>query len=155
MDKSKRSSSRNEGFARIADGLLLLSIVAFVVCLPFSAYTVSGNGYVKASASAEILAGGWLGIFTGMFEWFANPFLWASWRYQWKSGYRSGLVCSGISLALALGFLVRSRIIVNEAGHYGDIVSKDIGYWVWIVSILLSLLGNFLASRSNRRHAAT
>ena len=127
---------------RLIKVFLTVSVLAFVVCLPLPAFTIVGNGYTYSNPSYEKLISGWLGPFIGVWEWYANPTLLFSWLLLRKKYFVFGAISATASLLVAGAFLVRHSMIINEAGHSGTILSKDIGYWLWIVSIVIALAGN-------------
>ena len=119
-----------------------ISAVLFFVCMQFPAYTVSGHNGLHTTGVAEVLLFGWLGILYSMTEWYANPLLALSWAFTLCDQYLLSVLSGAASLYLALSFLERTRVILDEAPNYGVIVSRDSGYWLWIVCISLGLAGN-------------
>lgn len=139
---------------RLIKVFLALSVLSFLACLPLPAFTITGNGYTYSNPSYEKVLFGWLGPFIGVWEWYANPTLLFSWLLIRKRYFVFGAVSATASLLVAGSFLARDTMIINEAGHSGAIVSKDIGYWLWITSIVIALLGNaicFICARTGRK----
>ncbi|MGO1003293.1 hypothetical protein [Lysobacter sp. CA196] len=133
----------DEAERRVIKKFLALSLLAFVVCLVLPAYTVqSASSQMHSGLAYEKLLMGFLGPLIGVFEWYANPALFLSWLLLWKKHFIAGGIFAAAALATAGAFLFRHEIIVNEAGHSGAIISKDIGYWLWIASIAIALIGN-------------
>ncbi len=116
--------------------LLGISIALFITCLFLTAYTISGR---SAPTGFEMLLIGWMGILYSMLEWYANPLLVISWALIAFRFRAISLLFSLGSLYLAMSFLSRTQMILNEAPDYGDIASRDAGYWVWIASISFSI----------------
>jgi Flp pilus assembly protein TadB len=53
-----------------------------------------------------------------------------------------------ISIAAAivsLSFLFFKQIMVNEAGNYSKIISYNLGYWLWVLSAVIMLIGNLVS----------
>jgi len=121
------------------DIILTTSIVAFLISLTQQCYcTTDSCGYSIAavfSGAIGLLLGG-AGI-----TWLANPFLLASWILAKKSPEFS-LLMSFLAVATALFFLSFSKIMVNEAGSYGQIISYKLGYWLWVLSSIIMFAGN-------------
>lgn len=116
-----------------------ISAALFVLCLFLPAYTVFGKLELHSTAGFEVLIIGWFGILDSMLEWYANPLLVISWFLIAFRIRIVGLIFSAGSLYLALSFLGRTQMILDESPHYGNIVSRDLGYWVWIASISFSI----------------
>jgi hypothetical protein len=116
-----------------------ISVALFVLCLFLPAYTVFGKQELHSTAGFQVLIIGWLGILDSMLEWYANPLLVISWFLIAFRIRTVGLIFSAGSLYLALSFLDRAQMILDESPNYGDIVSRDLGYWVWIASISFSI----------------
>lgn len=142
MSVSTDGTSFDRAERRLINAFLFLSLLAFVVCLPLPAFTMTGNGYTYSNPSYEKLISGWLGPVIGVWEWYANPTLLFSWLLLRKKYFAFGAISATASLLVASAFLFRHTMIINEAGHSGTIVSKDIGYWLWILSIVIALFGN-------------
>ena len=121
-------------FFFISLGVLLVALTQKTYCTPDCGS--HGSGFVA-------FLFGTLGIFVGgaYITWFANPFLILSWLFIGKRPWVS-LVLSSFSLAIAFSFLTYDEIMIKEAGHYGKIVGYALGYWLWITSIAIMLLGS-------------
>lgn len=118
----------------ISLGVLLVALTQKTYCTPdCGSY---GSGFVA-------FLFGILGIFVGgaYITWFANPFLILSWLFIGKRPWVS-LILSSFSLVIAFSFLIYDEIMINEAGHYGEIIGYALGYWLWIASIAIMLLGS-------------
>ena len=93
---------------------------------------------IKALFYAEGLKGGWKAGAT--LSWLANPAL----LFAWIAGSKipkEGLVLSSISLLLMLSFLAFDEVLADEAGHYRQIQSLALGYWLWVASALVLVVG--------------
>jgi len=90
---------------------------------------------------------GWAGVFINSeltvyyISWYANILFLISLFTKRK--------CIGIILltgSLILGCLFHGcpYIVINEAGKHSDIVSLQIGYYIWILSFFILLIGRIL-----------
>jgi hypothetical protein len=70
------------------------------------------------------------------FPWLANPLLWVGLRCLWTGNIAAARSCGLIATALAAAFLL---LPLGELGHLG------IGYWTWLASMVLLLLGSFVS----------
>jgi len=86
---------------------------------------------------------GWLGLFDRYYEWLANPALLATWiLMSFRASRVLSLIAGFISLGFALSFLREKRFPLDEAGNIGKIGSYAMGYWLWLSSIALALIGS-------------
>jgi hypothetical protein len=72
--------------------------------------------------------------------WPANPLLIVSWL-TFKRRPRVALGCSILASGLAFSFLLFDKIIADEAGNYEVITGYAAGYWLWVASITVMLIG--------------
>jgi hypothetical protein len=49
-----------------------------------------------------------------------------------------------------LSFLLVDEIITNEAGTKSKVVSYELGYWLWLLSSFIMLIGNSINWKKNR-----
>jgi hypothetical protein len=127
---------------------LYLSIGIYIISLTQKSYCSSYAYCVNYGFLSLIF--GWLGVFMlhlPAFPWLANPILVASWFLQ-KRNNNTSLIFSGISLGLMLSFLLVNEIIANEAGTTSKVVFYGLGYWLWVLSSFIMVLGNLLKSRN-------
>jgi hypothetical protein len=75
--------------------------------------------------------------------WLANPLLFISWIgiLRWLRG---SLVISICAMIFALSFLLFDHILHNDIGHYGKIAELKIGYWLWVSSTVVMVVGNLV-----------
>ena len=87
---------------------------------------------------------GWFTVFMlypiGM-VWLANPILFFSW-IKFKNKPKTSLVSSIITLILMLSFLLFDEVVNNEAGVPEKITSIKLGYWLWVSSAFIMVIGN-------------
>lgn len=112
---------------------VLWNAAVFACSLPFDAYTTAWEGESSTGAFGLLLIG-WLGVPMGYFEWFANPLLLIAWICLWIRKPRHAIPLAVAACAIAVAFAFRDKILVNEAGYIGRIVSLDAGYWLWVAS---------------------
>lgn len=136
MRVEKHATPNSQSSNVISYVLLGASIALFITCLFLTAYTISGR---SAPTGFEMLLIGWMGILDSMLEWYANPLLVISWALIAFRFRAISLLFSLGAFYLAMSFLSRTQMILNESPDYGDIASRDAGYWVWIASISFSI----------------
>jgi hypothetical protein len=113
--------------------IVSISILIFLASLTQTAYCIDREADDCVSALMALLLG-WLMPFGGGIAWFANPLLVVAWISIFKNVKRA-LVLSFVSLLFALYFLFSHTIVSDEAGHKYNIISRNAGYWLWVLSI--------------------
>src|SRR5215471_967366 len=126
--------------------LLILSMAAFVICMPMDSFCVSGT--CSGWPSWSVLLLGWLETFdilhVGPFValcWYANVYLFLSWAAV-SMRSRLALVFSALAVALSVSFLLGRDVVSNEGGVALPITGVAAGYWLWVASASLSVLSS-------------
>lgn len=122
-------------------GILLLAFTQDSYCTS----TGCGNAFM-----AFLL--GWLSIFFTVagVSWLANPLLILSW-ITIKVNPKLSWYASIGALIIASTFMLFDKIIDNEAGHIHEIISYGMGYKLWIFSISIMFVWNFLQQQEFKR----
>ena len=120
------------------------SILLFVASLTQDCFFIDRLENPRAwSNGFGLLAVGWLAVFKGVYSWLANPTLLIAWLAMWSPNHkRYSIGASAIALLLALSFLLHESLMTDEAGNYSRVTGYGIGYWLWIGSIALALVGS-------------
>jgi len=116
---------------------LVCSIGLFVTSLTQPAF--SAGNWVETP--------GWFAVLFGIFalsgaglSWLANPLLILSWLTFAEK--KVSFLFSLLAVIAGSSFLLFTQIIVNEAGGYGPITDRHLGYWLWLSSTIVMLAGN-------------
>lgn len=115
----------------ISRGLLVLSVLLYLVALPLPACTATVG--VSGYPSSEAPQAGWQCLLLGIFVpyiWVANPLLWAVWFYYRR---RYGLLLASLALVAGVIFLV--------IGNPRPLV----GGGVWVASLLAGFVAALVA----------
>jgi hypothetical protein len=125
--------------SRIQTVALIVSIVLYITSL-FTVAFCSGDG---CRTSLEVLFLGWFATLTGGagISWLANPLLILSWLLLRKSSSKTWIFAL-LATVLAILFLNFETIIKDEAGHYEQITNVGLGYWLWLTSCIVILVGS-------------
>lgn len=126
---------------------LAISIGLMILALTQEAYCTAED----CMGSINVFIFGIFGIFIGGDEtlsWFANPLLVLSWIFI--NNRKITLLLSLLSTLLALSFLMFDEVVINEAGHSKAITMYALGYWLWVGSHVVMLLGNVLILSNER-----
>lgn len=116
-----------------------LSGLIFLLCFVFHAFYTSDT--YKAHRMIDLLLFGWLGILLGYLSWLANPFYIFA---LFSQNRKITLVLFLIALLFALSFLRKKELLVSEAPSYEPIVAYGPGYFLWILSMGILLIGESL-----------
>ncbi len=130
--------------------LRLFSIALFAISLTQKCYCTTST----CGDSIIVVLIGWLGLFSGgaTLTWLANPFLVMSWILLEKN-LKASMLFSVLAGLLSLAFLMFDGIVDTEAGHVREIVSYKSGYWLWLSSCWVMLVGTFwLQLKENTRN---
>ncbi len=120
------------------------SMLLFIASLTQDCFFIDRAENPRAWANGfGLLMTGWLGVLVGVNAWVANPTLLVAWLAMWSPNHkRYSIGASAIALLLALSFLQHESLVTDEAGNRSLITGYGIGYWLWIGSIAIALLGS-------------
>ena len=123
---------------------LYISIGIYIVSLTQKSYCTPGSCEYFSGLLSLIF--GWIGIFMlhiPAFPWLANPILLASW-VLFKKKPKTSLILNSIAFILMLSFLMVDKIADNEAVTTAKVVFYGLGYWLWVLSSFIMLIGNLI-----------
>jgi hypothetical protein len=121
---------------------LNLSLIIFGISLICPTYCTNVKCSEFGSGTVDLLLGWFAALFLGgtYLAWFANPFFVIAILTN-KKFTKLSLVLSLIAFIIALTFLRGGKVLLNEAGHEGYITKFQIGYWFWLASMFLLIIG--------------
>lgn len=121
-----------------------LSLLVFAISLTQNALVVNYNNEIKTASSLEYLFIGSIAFMGGgLLEeiiWLASPLCLLAIVFMIKDDKRAVLV-SLIASALAISFSFWNEILGAESGTMAKIVSFELGYYLWLASILILTIG--------------
>jgi hypothetical protein len=134
---------RNHRRSNLVRGIALSASVAlFLGSLATECFYVDRNGIADSyGIGMMLLLIGWLGVLTAIPAWLANPALLMAWATLFVRQRLVAVVVAGLALGFSLSFLAQRDILVNEGGGKSAIVGYGPGYWLWIASIGVLLVG--------------
>lgn len=132
----------SEIFMLIKKFCLIISIALYLIALTQKCYCTD-NGH--CGDTIAVVLTGWLGLMMGgaMITWLANPLIWGSWLFSTNG--KVSLALSLLALVFSLSFLLFTEIVSDGSGHPRAIIGYRSGYWLWVFSILICFLGNFIS----------
>ena len=120
---------------------IYISVIFFIISLTQKSFeTIVGP---KSRGVMDFLVG-WMGVIMlhpPALVWLANPILILSWVVN-KRHKKVSFIFSVASLIIMLSFLLFDKIMVNESGALSKITSIKLGYWLWVSSAFIMVLGN-------------
>ena len=125
--------------------LLAISAILFFASLFCNAYTEQTFEGVKSMPAILALLTGWGDMPSPSFAWFANPIGFVGWLLIWQRQYKSALYICILAVLLAISFLLESHVLIDEAGNTGAILSRGLGYWLWLASTTSMLIASWVA----------
>ena len=131
---------------------LFLSIVLYLISLTQKSFCTNSNVCRYFSGFLDLIFG-WLGVFIlhiPTFPWLANPLLLVSW-FLFKKKSKTSFILSGIAFILMLSFLFVDEIIVNEGSTTSIVNFYGLGYWFWVFSSFIMLVGNSIHWKKNKQ----
>ena len=128
----------------ITKKITYLSLIIFIISLFNNAILYSDNqGNIHNTSAWMCLSFGWMSIFAGgvleTIVWSANIFYLISVAITLISNTQKKqlvIILSTISLFLSLSYVFQSIHYEGDNGMF-LIVKRDIGYWLWILSIAI------------------
>ncbi|MEO1254595.1 MAG: hypothetical protein AAFY41_06880 [Bacteroidota bacterium] len=113
-----------------------LSGLMFLLCFAFDAFYTSDT--YKSHRTRDLLLFGWLEILVGYCCWLANPFYIFA---LFSQNSRIAVLSSLVALLFALSFLAQKKLFVGGGSYYEPIVAYGPGYFFWVLSISILLIG--------------
>lgn len=132
---------------KLTSAVLVVGIGLFFISLLPSAFCTDKG--CRLSYEAFLL--GWFPMLAGGagISWLANPLLFISW-IRLDKNRRLAWLFAFLAVLSSLSFLSLDRLVENEAGHYGLILSVEAGYWLWVSSCVVTFAGA-VAIKLNRK----
>jgi hypothetical protein len=139
-------------FARFA---LTASVCLFVASLFNDGYYIEASNPRAWAPAWGLLLIGWLGLAYGTFAWLGNPALLAAWILFFTKKPTLSLLAALVALAFMVSFLFQQTIVSSEAPTYSHIVGYGTGYWLWLTSAVLQVIGSAVATLQTKFQAST
>jgi len=104
-------------------------------------YYIDGPNPRAWAPAWGLLVFGWLGVTAGTYTWLANPALCYAWISMFRRKYRFSVLAAIIALLLMISFVFQSTVVSSEAPTYSKIVGYGAGFWLWIGSAAIQIVG--------------
>jgi hypothetical protein len=119
-----------------------ISMGLFAISLLCDGFYVDGASPRAWSLGFGELIAGWYAALEGVYAWWANPLLLVAWITFRSKSPAVSTICTVAALLAMASFLLVHRIEVSEGGNSARITGYGIGFWIWILSGLVLLVGN-------------
>ncbi|WP_261511225.1 hypothetical protein [Chryseobacterium paludis] len=125
---------------------LLIPLFIFFISLFFKAFKVVDLGKMTDYKSGLILLFGAISFLGGgileFFIWTANLWFLLAILFLYKKEYFIAILFGLLASAISLSFISWKEILVSENGRMGEIYSLEIGYFLWLFSILFTTISS-------------
>jgi len=124
--------------------IIILSLLIFILSLSQNAMKTSEVDGIKYFSSISTFVSGGFGILGGAFYewliWLANPVFFVAIILLIKEKKKS-IYLGIIAIITGLYFTTWEEILANEGGRKVPIISLELGYWLWIISMIVFTIG--------------
>ena len=125
---------------------LLIPLFIFFISLFFKAFKVVDLGKITDYKSGLILLFGAISFLGGgileFFIWTANLWFLLAILFLYKKEYFIAILFGLLASAISLSFISWKEILVSENGRMGEKYSLEIGYFLWLFSILFTTISS-------------
>ena len=123
-----------------------INIIALFVSIALFIFSLTQDAYCTTNlcrSSIDAFLTGIVGMMYGgaAITWLANPILITSWIFI-KRNTKLSMILSVASVIISLSFLFFKGVVDNEAGHVNLIIRYKFGYWLWLSSTIVIMIGN-------------
>ncbi|ANF51654.1 hypothetical protein A0O34_14585 [Chryseobacterium glaciei] len=126
--------------------LALISLLIFILSLFFNAFKVKDMGQIKDYSSLEVFLIGPISFLGGagkeFFTWTANIWFLISLFCVFRRYYFISIISGLIAFLISGTFIFYKEILVSESGRMADIYSLEIGYYLWLTSIVFIIFSS-------------
>jgi len=125
---------------QLKNELILISLLIFIISLFFDAFKVEDMGKIKNYSSFEVFLIGPISFLGGgifeFFIWTANIWFLISLFTVFRKKYLISVISGLIAFLIAGTFIFYKEILAAENGRMAEIISLNMGYFLWVTSIL-------------------
>ena len=123
---------------------ILFSLAVFIVSLTQTALTYNDFKGQASHSSIDLFLFGGFSIFGGglmeWLVWLANPLYLVGLFFLFRSNKKS-IKFSLSATFLGLSFITWKEILVAENGRTAEIESLNLGYWLWVLGLIILSIG--------------
>ncbi|WP_174975685.1 hypothetical protein [Burkholderia contaminans] len=121
--------------------LLAISVLLYLVAMFTAPFRTGAPAPHPWADGWQVLLMGWMGVLVGIYAWLANPLVFAAWLLTAKRYRAQAVMLAGLALLFGMSFLSQHQIAVDEAGNVEPVHLDAIGYWCWLASFAVAVVG--------------
>lgn len=134
--------------------LAFISLLIFISSLFFTAFKVLEIKEIRDYNSFELLLIGGISFLGGgtfeFFIWSANIWFFVSIVCLFFKKFFASIIIGVIALSISGSFIFWDSVLVSESGREATIYSLEIGYFLWLASILILIFSSiYLRIKNN------
>lgn len=122
------------------DTAILITLIIFISSLFFTAFKVMEPKEIRDYHSLELLLVGSISFLVGgileFFIWSANIWFLMSLIFAFFNKFFISIITGIIALGISGSFILWNTVLVSESGREAEIYSFEMGYFLWLASIL-------------------
>jgi hypothetical protein len=142
---------------QLKNKLILISLSIFILSLFFDAFKVEDMGKIKNYSSFEVLLIGPISFLGGgifeFFIWTANIWFLISLFSVFMKKYLISILSGLIAFLIAGTFIFYKEILAAENGRMAEITSLNMGYFLWMTSILFVAFSSVYLKIEEKKNA--
>lgn len=129
--------------------LPILSILIYLISVTQNAFKVEDLEKIKIYKSYEVLLMGGIGFLGGgifeAFIWSSNIWLLLALIFTKNKKYTEALIFSSLATLISTSFILWNEVLASESGRNAKIISLELGYFLWITSIIILFLNSIFS----------
>lgn len=133
--------------------IIILSLLLFGASLTQNAISFDYNNEIKVASSIDYFFMGSIAFLGGglleQIIWMANPLSLFALVHFIKNNDKKVVLSSLSACCLAISFSFWNEILGAESGAMASIISLELGYYLWLSSILVLTIGIFIYYRGS------
>lgn len=133
--------------------ITVVSIIVLIFSLTQNAIKVNFNDEIKMMPSLDyFLMGAIAFLGGGLFEeiiWLANPLSLFAIILLFKNN-KDAVLLSLLALGLSVSFFFWKEILGSESGSRAKIISFELGYYLWVLSIFILTISVFIYFKKSK-----
>ena len=128
--------------------LPILSILIYIISVSQIAFKTGYMGEIRIYYSYEVLLVGGISFLGGgipeTFVWSANFWYLLSLFFTKNKKYKEAIIFSLIATLISISFMLWKEVLWSESGSTASILSLEIGYFLWVISMIILLVNSIL-----------
>lgn len=137
------------------DTAILITLIIFICSLFFTAFKVMEPKEIRDYHSLELLLVGSISFLGGgileFFIWSANIWFILSLTFAFFNKFFISIITGISALCISGSFIFWNTVLVSESGREAEIYSFEMGYFLWLASILFLTISSVYFKIKNNK----